>query len=147
MFLVHAKLYFQWTRVAELETKFLKTVQQRLKCVFLVIKYTTVEGLSLYQDTAQNNVPKVIRYFSYLWSPQRLDFETKGKIPFSWSHGICSGSTFLACCLHCGILLNRLDFITQKSSGNLWKNIITWMNVTEYNEYNWTRKTVTFVKI
>lgn len=31
-------------RVAELETKFLKPVQQRLKCIFLLSKYTTVTG-------------------------------------------------------------------------------------------------------
>lgn len=53
-------------RVAELETKFLKPVQQRLKCIFLLSKYTTVNGLSLYQDAVQYNVPKVMRYFAYL---------------------------------------------------------------------------------
>lgn len=135
------KTLLPMNRVAELETKFLKPVQQRLKCIFLLSKYTTVNGLSLYQDAVQYNVPKVMRYFAYLWSPQRLDFETRGRTHFSWSLDICSGSTFLACCLHCGILLNRLEFITQKPYGNLWKNIIT------FDVYNWTRKTITFVKI
>lgn len=56
----------------------------------------------------------------------------KDKVPFSLGYSICSGSVFLAHCLHHGILLIGLEFTSWElheivhksvvSLHNLWKN-------------------------
>lgn len=48
----------------------------------------------------------------------------KDKIPFSLGHSICSGSVFLADCVHHGILLTGPEFTPQELREPVYKSVV-----------------------